>query len=622
MIEQQIEKVLQNYAPPPDLLVSEWADQYRMLSPESSAEPGKWSTDRAPFQRDIMNTFNDPMVEEVTVMGSAQWGKSECINNIVSYCIHQDPSPVMIVHPTIEMGRAWSRDRFTPMVRDTRVLSELIHDDHESIDTVLHKTFPGGNLTVSGSNSGASLAGRPKRVVICDDVDRFALNAGTEGDPISLAFKRTAAFWNRKMYCFSTPTDEKTSRIKKRFLLSDQRYFFVPCHSCGEYQTLSWSDPLSGEYFVRWEKDRKGKEHRPETAHYVCKKCKIKMYDADRIRMVSSGRWVAHEAFKGHAGFFINELYSPWSELSKMVKTFLEVKDNPLLLQVWINVSKGETFQMRGDAPAWHDLYSRRGEYLVGVIPKDALLLVAGADIQGDRVEVEIVAFGRGMQSWSIDYRIFSGNIDKDNVLNELNSLLLEEFPHENGGSMKIKMLAIDSGFSTQTVYNWVRKYPPNKVMAIKGTSNMGTMLGQPKTVDILIDGRKFAHGMKYWPVGVSVIKTELYQFLRQKQNADGTFPDGYCHFPDYDEEYFKQITAEEMRVINRRFEWSLMRTRNEALDTRVYARAAAAALGVDRFTDDVWKRLEKETFPNQAPSMAAPQGPPKKRVISRGIQI
>lgn len=235
---------------PTRLTVSEWADRERVLSPESCAEPGKWHTIRAEYQRGVMDALSDPRIETVVVMSASQIGKTEIINNIVGYFIDQEPSPMLLVQPTLEMGQSWSKDRFAPMLRDTPCLKGRVKDvrSKDSNNTIMHKVFPGGHITISGANSAASLAARPIRIVLCDEVDRYPGSAGTEGDPVNLAFKRATTFWNRKRVVTSTPTIRGVSRIEKFWEESDKRRFFVPCPHCGEFQALWWKN-------VKWEKN-------------------------------------------------------------------------------------------------------------------------------------------------------------------------------------------------------------------------------------------------------------------------------------------------------------------------------------------------------------------------------
>lgn len=613
--------------PPSNLKISEWADNYRALSPESSPEPGRWYTERTEYLREIMDCILDPMIEDVDVMCSAQVGKTETLNNIIAYFIDQDPSPIMVVQPTLEMAESWSRDRLSPMIRDTKKIFDKINSkkSRSSENTIYHKNFSGGNLTICGANSPSSLAGRPKRIVIGDDVDRFPLSAGSEGDPVNLMFKRTTAFWNRKRILFSTPTNQE-SRIYKEFLLSDQRYYFVPCINCGEYQKLLWKDRDENKYYVRWELDSRDK-YIKGSAYYECKYCERHLTDSDILWMVKKGVWRPSKKFQGRAGFNLNELYSPFVTLDETVRTFFDVKNDVERLKTWVNTALNEIFIERGDAPPWEQIYIRREKYEKGIIPEGGLLLVAGCDVQKDRIEVEIIAYGRGKESWSVDYRIISGEVAAGKPFEKLDELLEENFSHINGSHLSIRMLAIDSGYETQAVYNWARKYPYDRVMAVKGTDLLSTVLGGPRNTDIFINGKKFKKGMKYWPIGVSILKSELYGLLRLEKKKDGSFPLGYCHFPEYDEEYFKQLTAESLKIVKTRtnkkiFRWEVDYTRNEALDVRNYGRAAAAALGLDRFTERTWKLLEEEMKIKIDQSASLVPARKKKKVISRGIDI
>ena len=197
--------------------MSQWADQNRRLSPEASSEPGTWVTDRAPYQRGMMDAVNEPGVSEVVYMTSSQIGKTEILNNIIGYFAHQDPSPMLLIQPTLDMAETWSKDRLAPMIRDTDALTDLFGDprSRDSNNTLLHKKFPGGHITMAGANSPSSLASRPIRIVLLDEEDRYPHSAGTEGDPGSLAQKRTTTFWNRLLVTASTPTIEDESKIEE-----------------------------------------------------------------------------------------------------------------------------------------------------------------------------------------------------------------------------------------------------------------------------------------------------------------------------------------------------------------------------------------------------------------------
>lgn len=308
-------KALQVLKPPPNLTVSDWADAERKLSPEASAEPGQWITSRAEYQRGIMNAFSDPTIETVVVMSSAQVGKTEILNNVIGYHVAQDPSPMLVVQPTLDMAQTWSKDRLAPMLRDTPVLSGLVKDPRarDSGNTTLHKVFPGGHITSCGANSPASLASRPVRIVLCDEVDRYPLSAGSEGDPVSLARKRATTFWNRKIGLFSTPTVKGVSRIEQAWEESDKRRFHVACPDCETYQPLIWAQ-------VSWTE--------PHDARYTCSHCGSLWDDGQRVRSIRKGKWIASGETKKVAGFHLSGLYSPWTPLADAVEDFLQAKNN------------------------------------------------------------------------------------------------------------------------------------------------------------------------------------------------------------------------------------------------------------------------------------------------------
>ncbi len=572
-------------APPPNLTISQWADRYRKLSSESSSEPGQWHTDRAEYQREIMDAVSDASVETVVIKSSSQIGKSEIGLNMVGYHIDQDPAPMMVVLPTERDAESWSKDRFAPMVRDTECLRGKLSGpkSRDGSNKILHKKFTGGQLTLVGSNAPSGLAMRPIRILLCDEVDRYPASAGAEGDPVNLARKRTVTFWNRKIIMVSTPTIKGASRIDAAWENSDKRRYWVPCPHCGEYQILRWEQ-------VHWEKSsgKKGQEskHLPETAHYVCEHCGDTWSDPQRWATIHLGEWRAENAFVDTAGFHLNEIYSPWIKLEKMAREFLAAKEHgEEAMKTFINTSLGEVFEIRGEAPEWERIYNRREDYPIGTVPEGGLFLTAGADVQRDRIEVEVVAWGRQRESWSVDYRVLLGDTAKAGVWNKLSAMLEERFPHaRTGAGMIIERMAVDSGYATQEVYAWSRTAPLGRVMPIKGVDKSRFPIQGPSDVEVKIGKRKRKRGARLWTVCGPVFKAELYGNLRQEMpdepEGEG-FPPGYCHFPQYDPEYFRQLTAEQAvtRVKKNGFaviEWQKTRERNEALDCRVYARAAA----------------------------------------------
>ena len=299
---------------PPALTISGWADSERQLSREASAEPGQWDTTRAEYLRGIMDAVSDPAVEMVVVMSAAQCGKTEAVLNTIGYHIHHDPCPMLVVMPNDQMCTSLSRDRIAPMVRDSPALKGLIKEPKSRTtgNTVNHKLFPGGHLTLASAQSTSNLSARPCRVICFDEVDRFIAST-SEGDPVTLGRQRSVSFWNRKILMTSTPTVRGESRIEAAYETSDQRRFWIPCESCETFQDLDWQS-------VIWD------EKKPETARYRCGHCEAEWTDQQRLRSIQKGEWRASGDSKGVAGFHLSGLYSPFISLGQAATEFVQSK--------------------------------------------------------------------------------------------------------------------------------------------------------------------------------------------------------------------------------------------------------------------------------------------------------
>jgi phage terminase large subunit GpA-like protein len=564
-----------------------------------------------------MDAVADPLIDEVVVMKSAQVGWTEIIGNIVGYYVDQDPASLLVVQPTLDMAEAWSKDRLAPMVRDSPRLAAKIADakSRDSGNTVLHKKFAGGQLTIAGANSAASLASRPIRVVLADEVDRYPPSAGTEGDPLTLAYKRTNNFWNRRKLAGSTPTIAGASRIEAKFEESDKRRFFVPCPHCDHRQVLRWEQ-------VRWQKTKSG-DHRPGTAAYVCEDCGCLWDDAERWGAVRLGEWRATAPFKGIAGFHVWEAYSPWVKLADTVKAFLEARKSPETYKVWTNTALGETWVEKGEAPDWQRLYDRRETSMVlGTPPEWTGLLVASVDVQrggGGRLEVDVWAFGPGRKRAFVEHVDIEGEIAGKVTWEKLDSVVAREWVTADGRRLKLHRCGVDSGDGENTmhVYAWCRRHP-GFAMALKGRESLSAAqaIAGPVWVDVTIGGRKLRKGVRLWTIGTSMLKTELYGDLQLERPVDGAdFPEGYVFLPmGTGDEWTKQLVAEQLvltrnkRTGRTRREWQQTRPRNEALDNAIYARAIAISVGVDRWTEAKWEQLLGQR--RSTPARAVPEAP------------
>lgn len=600
---RNIAKIL---SPPPELTVSQWADNYRKLSQEASSEPGQWNTNRAPYQREIMDAVNDAGCEEVIIMSSAQVGKTELLLNVIGYYIDYDPSPILCLQPTLEMAQTFSKDRLAPMLRDTPVLRGKVKDARarDSGNTILHKTFPGGHITMAGANSAAGLASRPIKIVLMDEIDRYPASAGTEGNPIKLAEKRTTTFWNRKKIKVSTPTIKGRSQIENEFLSSSMEEWNVPCPCCGKYQPYEW-----------------GRIHFSDVT-MECKFCGERLKEMEWKE--NPGKWIAAKDNKKKRGFHLNEMASPWKHWDEIIAEFKEanreLKEHGDVekMKVWINTTLGETWEEKGEA-ADEDVLLKRRERYTADLPDGVLLVTAGVDVQDDRFEVEITGWGKGYESWGILYRKIPGDMEKEETWDKLERFLDMELYFENKNSLLIACTCIDTGghFTTQA-YKFLKKMEKKqkRIFGIKGMGGEGIPLVNKISTNNIEKVKIFLLGVDS---GKEILMTRL------KTIDEGP---GYCHFPinadrGYDETYIKGLSSEQ-RVIHFKEGRPVLKwvkksgARNEPLDLRNYSTAAAEILRPD------WDVLEKKikqgiNYMKKQPKTAQVR---KKGVVNRGIQV
>lgn len=546
-------KAFDLFKPIPKLTVTEWADRYRVLSKESSAKPGRFDSSLAPYQRDPMDSVADDTVERVVLMWASQTGKTETINNIVGFHIDWKPSPILVLQPTLEMAETWSKDRLVPMVRDTPRMHGKVQDprSRDSNNTILHKRFPGGHVTACGANSAASLSSRPIRVVICDEVDRYPVSAGAEGDPVSLAYKRADTFADSVLFMTSTPTTKGLSRIEREFELTDKRQFFCPCPECGAFQTLKWSQ-------VKWP------EGDLSAAAYECEICRVRLPDAQRVSMVKNGEWRATAPFRGKRGYHLTGVYSPFAakkgfrnRLHQMAVEFLDAKARGKeTLQVWTNTFLAETWEDAGqEGPKPELIYARREDY--AEIPENCVVLVAFGDVQADRVEVGIIGAGAGEELWGIDYRIFKGNIEEWSLWDEIDAYIQQKWKHASGVELSPVAAGFDTGHKPKIVLQFIKRCQPRRVFATKGVGTSGVPWVQRS--------RK----QPIFLLRVNTAKEAVYSRANLEE-----FGPGYLHFNKrFDLEFFRQLFSE--RVVTKFKFGNPYRTfeehgRNEALDIMV----------------------------------------------------
>jgi phage terminase large subunit GpA-like protein len=589
--------------PDPDLTVSQWADKHRKLSSRAAAEPGQYRTARTPYLRAIMDALspNHP-AQRISFMKAAQVGATEAGNNWIGFVIHHAPGPMLAVLPTVEMAKRTSRGRIDPLIEESPALKERVNParSRDAGNSILSKEFPGGILVLTGANSATGLRSMPARYVFLDEVDAYPASADEEGDPVTLAEARTTTFAHRrKVFMVSTPTIRGLSRIEREFEASDQRRYFVPCPHCGHQQWLQFER-------LRWAKGK------PETAAYHCAGCERSIVEHHKTEMLARGEWRATAVSDNpHAiGFHLSALYSPigWKSWEQVAREWLAAQGSDEMLRAARNTLLGETWVESGEAPEWQRLADRRFAF-PAQIPAVGLFLTAGADVQKDRIEVDVWAWGRGLESWLVDHIVIPGGPDDPTCWDKLTALLGQTWTHQNGAIMTLAKLAIDTGYESAAVYAWARKQGIAQVAPVKGLEgfNRATPVSGPTFVDATVNGRKLKRGARLWTVATATFKAETYRFLRIERPSDEdralgvASPPGTIHLPDWaDSEWLKQLVAEQLVTVRNkrgyaRQEWQKMRERNEALDTRVYARAAAWILGADRFDERMWRQLEKQ---------------------------
>ena len=456
--------------PDPLLSVSEWSDRHRMLSSKASAEPGRWRTSRTPYLKDIMDCLSPTSpVERVVFMKAAQLGATEMGNNWIGYMIHHAPGPMMAVSPTVDMAKRNSKQRIDPLIEESPVLAELIAParSRDAGNTILAKEFRGGVLVMTGANSAVGLRSMPVRYLFLDEVDGYPLDVEGEGDAISLAEARTRTFSRRKIFIVSTPTISGVSAIEREYEASDQRRYFVPCPHCSHRQWLRFEQ-------LRWQRGPQGSK--PETAAYVCESCEQPIPEHHKSWMLENGRWqaTAPQNTGKTMGFHLSSLYSPvgwrsWKEIAAAWESAISKETGSTgAIKTFKNTELGETWVEEGEAPDWQRLLERREDYAVGTIPMGAMLLVGGADVQKDRIEVSIWAFGRGKEAWLVEHRVIMGDTARADVWTGLASLLGESWTHASGALVPLVRLALDTGYATQEAYAFVRSCHDPRLMAIK----------------------------------------------------------------------------------------------------------------------------------------------------------
>ena len=621
-INKVLKKVLKYFLPPEDLTVDEWADKYRRLSPESSAEAGPWRTSRTPYLKEPMKAFTDPKIKNIVMVAASQVGKSELEMNVIGYIMDQDPGTIIYAHPTVEDAKKFSRLRVGPMIRDCRKLREKVHEEksRDSGNTILQKSFPGGMLIMVGSNAPSALASTPARYIIGDERDRWAISAGTEGDPWALAEARQTTFYNAKSIEVSTPTIKGASNIENSYQKGTQERWCHQCPECGEYHEIDFDNiKFDKEYqVVRGKKVWKiiGK------IEWACPGCGCLI--PEEIMRRQPAKWIADnpEAYNnGVRSFWLNAFSSPWSPWKKICLKFLQAQGNPEELKVVFNTLLGKLWEDRGELPDEDAMLQRREDYGTRPdgspveLPEGVLVLTIGVDTQKDRLEYEVVGHGHYGETWGIEKGVIIGRADTEEPWLRLDDLVDHVFCFRNGRGMKASITCVDSGGCyTQEVYEACKKRQAKKVFAIKGRwGDSIPFISLPSKVAIR-DNKKNTCWL--YIVGVDSGKAKIMNDLSVQEAGPK-----YCHFnrreeAGYNSDYFNGLLSEKMvlRHTKQGMAWGWEKLpgheRNEPLDCRNYALAAFRILNPD--LDAVEKRMRERLSGKTEPSK--PSSPKKRR--------
>lgn len=535
---------------------------------------------------------------------------TEIMLNTAMYYMHQEPAPIMYVAPNEKMAKAWSRERLTNSVNVTPVLKGIFSANRRDMSNeVLQKQFPGGQISIVSARNPGDLAMRACMVMLFDEVDKYLDNVGAgeggsggEGDAIAVAWGRATTYGRRaKKIVACSPTVQGKSRVESEYLSSNQSVYYQKCPHCDHAKELTWDDVVIPP-------DEESGEMRPDLSYILCSECGAHWSEGDRLVSIDNGYWVAKRPeVKRHHGYKVSSLASSLGiTLEGLATEFVKALGNNQLLKAFYNTRMARTWREVGEQPDWERIYERREHYSIGVIPNSALMVTVGMDVQQEGVYWEVKGWGRRKENWSIESGYFQGDIEEDTFREQIKTFWDRTYKNEVGMVIHPEKIAIDSGYKTQAVYSLVREYGDPRVIAVKGEKekNLNTIVGTPTPVDVNIDGKRISRGMMVWKVGSSVAKEQFYAWLNLKKPTDEKlkagklYPSGYCHFPEYDEEYFKQITAEQkVEVENKKgfttYQWERTRKDNHFLDCHVYNRAAAAVLQIDRMTDEDWDERE-----------------------------
>lgn len=580
LLEATLGSFVEGFRPEPELLVSQWADRFRIVG-KPSPEPGPWRTGRVPYTREIMDNQSPSSPVEITVlMKAAQGAGTECALNALGCWMHRYPDSAMVVLPTTKTARHFVRTRLDRLIESSPELRDIVAQPRSRVasNTLTLKEYGAGRdtLVIVGANSQADLRSYPSRYALMDEVDAYPPDLDGQGDPTEQVIQRTAAFRRRKIFMLGTPTLEEVSLIFRWYLRGDQRKYHIPCPHCGHRQPLIWYAGEGALGGLRWPKGE------PDKARYQCERCGDTFEEWQKVELLQRGEWVPSASGNNNGkirSYAINALYYPygWPEnaWANLARKWEADHRDPLKLKTFINLKLGEPYKDPAEAKADSEVLLARREAYGPELPAGVAVLTAGGDVQANRVEAELVGWGRDEESWSIEYKVFLGDTSKPEVWQAVDAWLRSEYLSEYGLPLSIRACCIDARYNRETVRKFCGDRWGRRIWAIVGQE------GQTRPVWPLKAKRQRGQFPPPFTVGVDAAKVILFARLNIPEPGPG-----FCHFPvTYDRHYFDMLTSE-VRIPDYTrpvpvFRWQKRSggARNEALDARCYAYAALMGL-------------------------------------------
>lgn len=610
-------------AEPPQRL-GDWAQEHFKLAGESSHKKGAWVP--WPFQIGIMDMMSDDRIEELDVMKSKRVGYTKMITAFVCYNIGHRRRKQALWQPTDDDRDSYVKSEIEPLLDPVNgvpaVNAARKSGKGAAQETIKYKPFRDSTLHLLGGKAARAYRRITVAVAILDEWSAFDQSVEKRGTPDVLAKGRLEGAAYPKFVGGSTPGIKGLCHVERGCDNAEGLVrFHIDCPHCGAEHPLLWGGKKVSHGF-KWDRGN------PASARHVCPHCRESITQADYLPggVPLSGAWVCERTGKRlgmdrvwrdsagmpcrpprTVGLRVWAAYSPqrsWASVVEEFEASLKALDTGDVgpMQTFVNETLGETWELAGERTDEHALQARAEPYKLCTVQRGGLYLSAGVDVQRDRWEITVYAWGRGMESWVVDVAVLEGNPAVDEEWDQVTTYLQRRYVQAwHGGSLGISATSIDSSDQTQAVYNWVAKAQhilPN-LRAIKGDGNDGVPIVGPSSLqEINWRGRKVQRGIKLWRVGVDAAKDLLLGQLAIEQPGPG-----FVHFSDeLPREFYEQLTAEQ-RVLAKvkgqdGFRWIKRRPRNEQLDNRNYALHAAMGQGLHKYTDAQWSRLESQVQP------------------------